>query len=193
MTTWAMFGGSLYALAFLDRCPHVTIPPDSLRETSERHLIRQNTAGAFRHWPAAKRGRRMYLHNLSRPGLSLAATRVAAPQARLQVEAVAGRAERALADRAVVGVQHDADGLPLAGRASRRGASGSGGEQLGQERILLAQGLVRHPGDLAVARRGDQGDDPAALEKAQDALADTLELRLLGRRPHHGAPVGPPR
>jgi len=42
---------------------------------------------------------------------------VAAPQARLQVEAVGGRAERALGHGPLVGVEHDADRLALAEQA----------------------------------------------------------------------------
>ena len=48
---------------------------------------------------------------------------------------------------------------------------GGGGQQLGQQRILLGQGLVSDDGDLTIARRGHEGDDAAALEEAQDALA----------------------
>ena len=39
-----------------------------------------------------------------------------------------------------------------------------------QERIFLAHGLVGDDGDLTVAGRGDEGEDPATLEEAEDAL-----------------------
>jgi hypothetical protein len=60
-----------------------------------------------------------------------------------------------------------------------------GGQQLGQERILLAHGLVADDGHFAIAWRGDEGDDPSALKEAQDTLAGTtndgLDLLLRGR------------
>ena len=96
-----------------------------------------------------------------------------------------GRAERALGHGPLVGVEHDADRRALAGGAGGRGAGGGGGQQLGLQRVLLAQGLVRHDRDLAVPRRADQGDDAAALEEPQDAparlLDELLDVRLGGR------------
>ena len=74
-----------------------------------------------------------------------------------------------------IGVEHDADGLALVGRASRRRTGGGRSQQLGQERIFLAYRLVGHHGDLTVARRGHQGDDPAPLEETEDALAGALD------------------
>jgi len=59
--------------------------------------------------------------------------------------------------------------------AGGRGASGGGGQQPGQERILLAHGFVGDDGDLTVAGRGHKGDHPTALEEAQDALAGALD------------------
>jgi hypothetical protein len=59
--------------------------------------------------------------------------------------------------------------------AGGRCSSGGGGQQPGQERILLAQGFVGDDGDLTVAGRGHKGDHPAALEEAQDALAGALD------------------
>ena len=49
--------------------------------------------------------------------------------------------------------------------------SSPGGEQLGSQRVLSAKGLVGHHGDIVVARRGDRGDDTAALEGTQDTFA----------------------
>jgi len=49
-------------------------------------------------------------------------------------------------------------------------SGGGGGQQAGQERILLTQGFVGDDGDLTVAGRGDEGDDPATLEEAEDRL-----------------------
>jgi hypothetical protein len=84
----------------------------------------------------------------------------------LQVEGVGGGAEVALGHGAVVGVEHDADRLALGGWACGRGAGRGSGEQLGEQWVLLAQGLVRYDHDFAVARRGDERDDTAALEEA---------------------------
>jgi len=92
---------------------------------------------------------------------------------------VGGRAERPLGHGPLVGVEHDADRRALAGGAGGRGAGGGGGQQLGEQRVLLAQGLVRHDRDLAVPRRGDQGDDAAALEEARRE-----------RQRHHELPDG---
>jgi hypothetical protein len=65
----------------------------------------------------------------------------------------------------------------------------------GQERIFLAHRLVAHDGDLTVAGCSDEGDAPATLEEAEDALARTLDdpldilLRWGGRRMEHLALV----
>ena len=48
-------------------------------------------------------------------------------------------------------------------------------QQAGQERVFLAQGLVGDDGDLTLAWRGDEGDDPAPLEKAEEAPTRTLD------------------
>jgi hypothetical protein len=73
----------------------------------------------------------------------------------------------------------------FAGGAGRRCASGSSCEQSGQERILLAHGVVGHDGDFAVAGCGHESDDSATLEEAEDALArathEGLDLVLRGR------------
>ena len=42
----------------------------------------------------------------------------------------------------------------------------------------LVQGLIGYDRDLSIAVRSDQRDDPAALEKTQDASADTREHDL---------------
>jgi hypothetical protein len=60
-------------------------------------------------------------------------------------------------------------------RAGGRGASGGRCQQAGQERIFLAHGFVGDDGDLTVAGRGDEGDDPSTLEEAEDALAGALD------------------
>jgi hypothetical protein len=69
--------------------------------------------------------------------------------------------------------------------AGGRRTGGGGGQQPGQERILLSQGFVGDDGDLTVAGCGDEGDDPAALKEAEDALAgaldDLLDILLRGR------------
>src|SRR5450759_2032328 len=62
---------------------------------------------------------------------------------------------------------------------------GGRGQEPGQERIFLGQGVVADDGHFTVARRGHQGDDSAALEEAEDALAGAshqlLDLLLRGR------------
>jgi hypothetical protein len=63
----------------------------------------------------------------------------------------------------------------LVGGAGGGRSSGGGGQQPSQERIFLAHGLVGDDGDLTVAGRGDEGDDPATLEEAEDALAGALD------------------
>ena len=129
----------------------------------------------------ASGGRRMYLHRVSRLCWSLAATLVC-----VQVEAMVLGAQFAFGNGAVVGVEHDADNLAFVGWTGWRCAAGSSREQSGQERILLAHRFVGNDGDLAVARRGDERDDTATLEKAENALARTthegLDLVLRGRR-----------
>src|SRR5450759_1264139 len=103
----------------------------------------------------------------------------------MQVEAVLLGAQSALGDGAVVGVEHDAEWLALVGGTSRRCTGGSSREQSRQERILLAHGLVADDGHFTVAWGGHEGDGPAALEEAEDALArathDVLDLLLRGR------------
>jgi hypothetical protein len=89
----------------------------------------------------------------------------------VKVEPLGLRAQRALADGAVVGVEHDAQGLALVGSAGGRGTGGGGGQEVGQQRVFLVHGLVTDHGHLAMARGGHERDDFAALEKAQDALA----------------------
>ena len=63
---------------------------------------------------------------------------------------------------------------------------GPWGQEQGQERVSLAHGLVADDGHLAVPGCGHQGDDPAALKKAENTLAgatnDGLDLLLGGRR-----------
>jgi hypothetical protein len=111
----------------------------------------------------------------------------------MQVEAVFLRAQRALGHGTVVGVENDPYGLALVGRTGGRSAGGGRGQQTGQQRIFLAHGLVADDGDFTVARRGHEGDDFAALEETQDALArathDGLDLLLrgCGRRVKHPA------
>jgi hypothetical protein len=65
-------------------------------------------------------------------------------------------AQGAFADGTLVGVEHDADGLTLGCRAGGVGAGGGGGEQLGEQRVLLAQALVGDDRDLAVAELAGQ-------------------------------------
>ena len=84
-------------------------------------------------------------------------------------------------------------------RAGWRGAGGGGGQQASQERIFLAHGFVGDDGDLTVAGRGDEGDDPSTLEEAEDALAgarDDGKDVLLGkfrRRVEDGGTAVAPR
>jgi hypothetical protein len=66
-----------------------------------------------------------------------------------------------------------------AGRAGGRGA-----EQTRKQWIFVADGVVAYEVQLSVPGRGHEGDDPAPLEEAQDALAGTLDHSLdlvLGR------------
>src|ERR1017187_2442106 len=74
-----------------------------------------------------------------------------------------------------VGVEHDVHGSALVRRAGGRGAGGGCCQQAGQKRIFLADGLVGDDGDLTVAGRGDEGDDPATLEEAEDALTRAFD------------------
>jgi hypothetical protein len=65
-----------------------------------------------------------------------------------------------------------------------RGTGGGRSQEASEQRIFVAHGLVGHDGDLTVARRGDEGDDAAPLEEAEDALARALDDGLdvlLGR------------
>ena len=77
------------------------------------------------------------------------------------------------------------------GGAGGRCSGGGGGQQPGQKRILLTQGFVGDDGDLTVAGCGHEGDDPAALEETEDALAGALDdlldilLRGSGRGMEH--------
>ncbi len=100
------------------------------------------------------------------------------PGGGLQVEAVGLRAQDALGDGAVVGVEHDAHGLTLAGGTRGRLASGGGGQKLGRQRVLLGHRLVADDGDFAIAGSGDEGDDAVALEEAEDALAAAADSRF---------------
>ena len=69
-------------------------------------------------------------------------------------------------------------------RAGRRRSGGGRCQEPGQERIFLAHRLVAHDGYLTVAGCGHEGDDPAALEEAENALAraldDLLDILLRG-------------
>jgi len=109
----------------------------------------------------------------------------------VKIEPLGLRTQRALADGAVVGVEHDAQGLALVGRACGCCAGGGCRQEPRQERVFLAHGFVTDDGHLAVAWGGHQGDDFAALEKTQDALAGSsherldLVLRGRGRRMEH--------
>ena len=78
-------------------------------------------------------------------------------------------AQRALAGGLFLWVEHDADRLALVCRAGGLCAGGGCGEQLGEQGVFLAHGLVGDHGHFTVARRGDQGDHATTLEKAQDA------------------------
>ena len=83
-----------------------------------------------------------------------------------------------------IGVEHDADGLALVGRASGWSTGGGSSQEPSEQRIFVAYGLVGHYGDLTVARRRDESDDAAPLEKAEDAFARALDDGLdvlLGR------------
>ena len=73
----------------------------------------------------------------------------------------------------------------LGGGPSGRSAGGGRGQEPGEERIFLAHRLVADDGHFVVAWSSHQGDDPAALEEAEDALAGALDQLLdvlLGRR-----------
>ena len=61
--------------------------------------------------------------------------------------------------------------IRIVGWTSGRHTGGGSREQPSQERILVSHRLVADDGYLAVAGRAHQGDDPAALEEAEDALA----------------------
>jgi hypothetical protein len=100
--------------------------------------------------------------------------------------------EVALGHRLSIGVDHDADGLPLARGASGRDICGGSSEQLGEQWVLLAHGFVGHHGDLTVTWCRDESDDAAPLEKAEDAFARTLDHRLERRPFCHQADEGRP-
>jgi hypothetical protein len=98
-------------------------------------------------------------------------------------------------------------------RAGRRCSGGGRFQEPGQERVFLAHGLVAHDGDLTVVPQGlrdgqptlptprasrspvagcgHEGDDPATLEEAEDALTRALDdlldilLRGCGRGMEH--------
>jgi hypothetical protein len=84
----------------------------------------------------------------------------------------------ALADGPLVWAEHDADRLALARWACRLCTGGGRSEELGEQRVLLAHTLVGDDRCFAVAGRGDQGDNPATLEKTEDALAHSLHKLL---------------
>jgi hypothetical protein len=117
----------------------------------------------------------------------------------MQVEPGVLLAQLALGHRAVVWVEHDANGGALLCRASGWRSGGGRSQQLGQERIFLAYRLVADHRNLTVARRGHQGDDPAPLEEAEDALARALDdgldvfLGKSGRRVEDGRTTVAPR
>jgi hypothetical protein len=71
------------------------------------------------------------------------------------------------------------------GWCSGRGGGQQLGQELGEQRVLFAHGLVGNDGDLAIARGSDEGDDTATLEKAEDARArathEGLDFVLRGR------------
>jgi hypothetical protein len=69
-----------------------------------------------------------------------------------KVEPLGLRAQGALADGTLVGVEHDAQGLARVGSADGGGAGGRGGQELGQQRVFLAHGLGTDDGHLAIAR-----------------------------------------
>jgi hypothetical protein len=52
-------------------------------------------------------------------------------------------------------------------------------QEAGQERILLSQGFVGDEGDPTVAECGDERDDLASLEEAENALAGTVEEQAM--------------
>jgi hypothetical protein len=68
-------------------------------------------------------------------------------------------------------------------------AGRSRGKQAGEERSILAHRFVADDGHFTVAGCGDEGDDAAALEESEDALAratyDGLDLLLRGRGVKH--------
>jgi len=81
----------------------------------------------------------------------------------------------------------------LVGRAGGRCAGSGRGQQLGQERIFFSHRLVGHDGDFTVARGRHEGDDTAAVEEAENALARVLDdfLDLLLRGPWRGWNIWP--
>ena len=78
--------------------------------------------------------------------------------------------------------EHDAHRLAFVRQASGRHTGGGGGQELGQQRIFLAHGLVGDDGYFAVSRGGHEADDSAALEEAQDALACALHEPMVTLR-----------
>jgi hypothetical protein len=106
----------------------------------------------------------------------------------VKIEPVSLATQVAFGHGAVVRIQHDADGLVLLSPPRGRCAGSGRGQQLGQERIVLAHCLVGHDGDFTVARCRHEGDDPTALEKAENALTRALDdfLDLLLRGPWRG-------
>ena len=92
----------------------------------------------------------------------------------MQVDPLLLRAQLALCDGLGVGVEHDADGSAFVGGSSGWHTRGGSGEELGQQQIFLAQGLVGDDSYFAIAWGGHEGDDTMALEEAQDAPARPL-------------------
>ena len=75
-------------------------------------------------------------------------------------------------------------GVALVDRTGGRSTGGGRSQEASDQWIFFAHGLIGHHGDLTVAGRGDERDDAAPLEKAEDAFArafdDGLDV-LLGR------------
>jgi hypothetical protein len=119
-------------------------------------------------------GRRMYRHRVWRPVLSLPATRVAACRLNPQCSAHSLPPGHRPSER----ILGDADRGALLRRAGGGRPGGRGSEQAGQQRIFVADGVVADHVDLAIAGSRCQGDEPAPVEEAQDALAGPLDHGL---------------
>jgi hypothetical protein len=105
----------------------------------------------------------------------------------MQVEAVVLGAQGALGDGAVVGVEHDAEGLALVGRTRGWAADDGCGKQSGEERVLFSEGLIVEEDRRPTTGLGKYlaGPDKSrvVVESCAEAfaVADAARARLLHR------------